>query len=53
MIVDAERDDVAVAREALQAATVLCSDRFGEITLRADVRPGIVLHCGPFPPANG
>jgi altronate hydrolase len=40
VVVDAARDDVAVAREAIAAGTVLASDRFGRIVLSADVAMG-------------
>jgi len=40
VVVDPERDDVAVARQALSAGTRLSSGRFGELTLGADIPMG-------------
>jgi altronate hydrolase len=40
VVVDPARDDVAVAKEAIRAGIALTSDRFGAITLSADVAMG-------------
>jgi altronate hydrolase len=40
VVVDAARDDVAVARDVIAAGTVLASDRFGSIVLAGEVAMG-------------
>ena len=40
VIVDAVRDDVAVAREAITAGTDLESVRFGRLVVRGDIAMG-------------
>jgi altronate hydrolase len=40
VVVDPARDDVAVARQPLAAGTRLTSDRFGDLTLAADIPMG-------------
>jgi altronate hydrolase len=51
VVVDASRDDVAVARRALAAGTQLTSERFGLITLSADIAMGHRFAIRPVPAA--